>query len=429
MTPKKTKFGIHTFDFFPEDKKYAETYECVFCQIVSPNNYCLSCNHCVCEDCIIKDEKYEKCPKHNDYKDGKYIIIKGINSFSNDLIGKALLDNLKVNCIFKKKGCNWSGLFKDFKSSHLPKCEFYKNEIGNKIINDEESDNEKEENNDEKDENDNEVEENEEEIEENGIEIGDNEDEIEENYISYNSRDNSDNDNNNIFNKDENIYIEYINNQNNILLNKKRKFSNEKDKDKINEDILCFNDIKYKEKSFNINEYKSSSFYQNNIVFSKEVLLSDEDFDENKISSMNSENASYYENVEKTNNKILIDSNLTLNKFPYFYYFTEPLHNCFTCLIKTISRNILREDEEISFGLTNVNNNKYKEILSTNKYKFLFFKGDITRISYDNDLFIAYFENDKNNYISIPFQNNESIRYYPTIILNNKYDILEVSHD
>jgi len=211
MTPKKTKFGIHTCDFFPEDRKYAETYECVFCQIVSPNNYCLCCNHCVCEDCIIKDEKYEKCPKHNDVKNDKYIIIKGINSFSNDLIGKALLNNLKVNCIFKKKGCNWSGLFKDFKSTHLSTCEFYKNEIEEKIINDEEND-------DEKEENDNEVEENEDEIEENDNEIEENEDEKEENNISYNSRDNSYIDNNNIFNKDENIYIEYINNENNILL-------------------------------------------------------------------------------------------------------------------------------------------------------------------------------------------------------------------
>ena len=129
------------------------------------------------------------------------------------------------------------------------------------------------------------------------------------------------------------------------------------------------------------------------------------------------------------NNKILIDSNLTLNIFPYFYYFTEPLSNSFTCLIKTISRNNSKDDKEISFGLTNIDNNHYIEILNSKKQEFIFFIGDLIRISYDNNIFLVYFEYNKKNYIKIPFKNDDTIIYYPTIILNDKYDTLEVSHD
>lgn len=129
------------------------------------------------------------------------------------------------------------------------------------------------------------------------------------------------------------------------------------------------------------------------------------------------------------NNKILIDSNLTLNIFPYYYYLTEPLYYSFTCLIKAIKRNILRDNEEISFGLTNVDSNDFIEIISTKNNEWKIYKEDLYRISYDDDLFLIYLENDKNNCISIPFKLDENIKYYPTIILNNKDDILQISHD
>ena len=158
------------------------------------------------------------------------------------------------------------------------------------------------------------------------------------------------------------------------------------------------------------------------------MILPDDNSEENKY-NINLKNFSSNENFETMNNKILIDSNLTLNIFPYFYYFTEPLSNSFTCLIKTISRNILKTDKEISFGLTNINNNNYIEIINSKKQEDIFFKGDLIRISYDNNLFLIYFEYNKKNYKKISFIKDEKIIYYPTIILNSKYDILEVSHD
>ena len=158
------------------------------------------------------------------------------------------------------------------------------------------------------------------------------------------------------------------------------------------------------------------------------MILPDDNSEENKY-NINLKNFSSNENFETMNNKILIDSNLTLNIFPYFYYFTEPLSNSFTCLIKSISRNILKDDKEISFGLTNIDNNNYIEILNSKKQKFMFLKGDLIRISYDNNLFLVYLEYNKNNYKKIPFKKDENLIYYPTIIINDKYDILEVLHD
>ena len=408
MTPKKTKFGIHTNDFFLEDRKYAVAYECVFCKIVSPNNYCLYCNHCICEDCICMRTK-EKCPKDNTD------IINNIRAFQNNLIGKALLDNLKINCIFQKEGCRWVGIFQDFENYHLPVCKFKfnKNNINDDLNN---------LNNDK----------------ENSDDGNDNKDEINGENMSYDSdinSDNKDNNKNNLINKKKNHSNEInINNDNNN--DNDDNVDDNNDDDNNDDKSSSFNNIfNNKQNNLDIEENQSSSCYYNNsndLSKSKNNLLpEEEDLDENKLSSSNLESSSWYENFEKTNNTILIDSNLTLNIFPYYYYFTEPLYNSFTCIIKVISRNILRDNKEISFGLTNINNNEYKEILSTKaeKYNFVIYKRDIIRISYDNDLFLIYFENDKNNNYEVPFKNNELIRYYPTIILNNSHDILEVSHD
>ena len=123
----------------------------------------------------------------------------------------------------------------------------------------------------------------------------------------------------------------------------------------------------------------------------------------------------------------LIDSNLTMNSFPYKYYFTEPLDDSFSCKIEVISREI-KNIKEISFGLTQVDNGIYKEIITTNNNIFLFFNKDIIKILYDSNKFYIYSENGKFNK-SINFDNNMHIKYYPTIILNNENDILKVSHN
>ena len=123
MTPNKKKniYGIHIDDFYPEYREYAEEFQCIFCKLVSSKNICLFCNHCICEDCL-ENANNEKCPID------KEPIIKDINAFDGNLIGKTLLDDLKVKCIFNKKGCSWNGLFKDFDKKHLPICKYKSNE-------------------------------------------------------------------------------------------------------------------------------------------------------------------------------------------------------------------------------------------------------------------------------------------------------------
>ena len=380
-TPNKRKFGVHTDDFYEEHKKYAKQFECVFCRIVSINNYCLSCLHCICEDCLMMGKDYEKCPEDNTD------IIKNINAYNNELIAENQLNNLNIKCIFYKEGCSWCGYFRDFEN-HLKKHK--ENLINN--------------NN------------------ENRIQF------FKENILNFHNNNNYDKENFSIFNKDNlEIIDNNNNNKNNMpnLLNRKRNNENENNNnDNYNNE---FNILSNSKKFMDKNDNHTLSFYQNIETFNEEIILPEERdyFDSNSSnSSLSSEN---YEIMN--NNKILIDSSLTLNNFPYNYYFTEPLYYSFTCLIKTKSRNILRDNEAISFGLTNINNNEYIEIISSEKHESLFFKGDLIRISYDNDLFLIYFENDKNNYITVPFKNDEDIRYYPTIVLKDENDILEVSHD
>ena len=130
---------------------------------------------------------------------------------------------------------------------------------------------------------------------------------------------------------------------------------------------------------------------------------------------------------EDYNNNITIDSNLTKNQFPYNYYFTAPLDNTFNCQIEVISRDI-KNNDEISFGLTNLNNNEYIEIISTKDNIFLFIFQNIIRIFYDSDTF--YINNEHGNFNrEIVFVKDENIKYYPTIILNNQFDKLKVSHN
>ena len=403
MTPNKKIFGVHISDFCPESREYAETFECVFCKIVSKDNLILYCSHCICENCISKGIQFEKCPVDNED------IVKKITAFNTNEIAKALLDNLKIRCIFHKNGCRWSGLFKDFEDKHLPKCD-YKDKLNeNSIINNDE--------------------------EENNIK-NINSYENESNSLNDNKKENLDNKNNNEYIDDDDISIisgdENISDKNenkNDLLNKKR--NNSQEIDILNEikDYKDYKDyIEINENKNNIYE-QSFNFDKDNNIFNNEILLPEESSDENKYIIINYDKASSNENIEIMNNNIIINSELTSNIFPYHYYFTEPLYYTFTSLIKSISRNILRNNSEISFGLTNLDNYEYLEILSTQKYENLFFKDDIIRISYDNDLFLIYFENNKKNHILIPFKNNEEIKYYPTIILNDEQDILEVSHN
>lgn len=408
-TPSRPKFEIHLNDFYPEDREYAKEYECFVCQKVSPNNYCLSCSHCICSYCI-KYKNIEKCQIHNEIA-----IVKNLTTFRNKLIGEALLNNLKMKCIFYQEGCMWCGFFKNFKAKHLPICKIYlKYKLKEKSIN-----NDKEDNNNSG--NDNTLQKDLLEEEKSNI----NE---KKNYLEKE------------INEDYNYDDKYIDNEiainnyqcENNYLNKKRK--NSIDIEKYNNDNSSFSssDFRKSEKdkfSIEIKENQSSSHYINIDSFDKEMLLSEDNDLDSNYNSFQSENSSSYENYEQMNNQILIDSNLTLNIFPYYYYFTEPLYYSFTCLIKTIKRNILKDEEEISFGLTNMDNNEYSEIISTKNDKWKIFKGDLYRISYDNNLFLVYLENDKNNCIKIPFKFNENIKYYPTIILNNIDDIIQVSHD
>ena len=51
------KTGIYTSDFLLEDQIKAKTYECVKCNLISQYNYCIDCNHCICNECYKQTKK------------------------------------------------------------------------------------------------------------------------------------------------------------------------------------------------------------------------------------------------------------------------------------------------------------------------------------------------------------------------------------
>ena len=388
MTPGKKRLGLTVKNFSGEDRERAKAYECIICKLIFSDNFALSCPHCICENCI---NTCEKCPEHHEVD-----IISEINAFNESYIGNTLLDELNVTCIFNEKGCPWRGKFSDFYDVHLNECKF----------------------NDEKN---------------NGNNINIYENERNRNRNNYFEQ---------LWDEDENDENSNNNEQrisNKKILNRKRKLkkernNNEKDYEKINQikngEIRNNNILGLKE-NFSI-------FQQKNIVNNIMLLPQNNIINNNDNSNINDREIDNNNNMhnpgsilekiffENYNNNILIDSNLTMNSFPYKYYFTEPLDDSFSCKIEVISREI-KNFKEISFGLTQVDNGIYKEILTTKNNIFLFFNKDIIKILYDSNKFYIYSENGKFNK-SIDFENNMHTKYYPTIILNNENDILKVSH-
>ena len=381
MTPDKKRLGLTFENFFEEEREKAKSYECVACKMVFSDNYELECLHCICTNCI---NDYEKCPIDNTD------IIGHFNAYNDSYIGNVLLDELNVYCIFKEKGCLWTGKCEEFYSTHLKECQFNYEEGNVKINN------------------------------------------FQENYINKNE-----NDLNKIM-EDENIEENINYNEERIpnkkILNRKRKLSKgkindekideddnsrkkEKAKDNNRLDLIESNFSLFQQKNININ---------NNIIFPLNNVI--DNFNDNKNNNINDPGLIlekyFYENY---NNVIEINSNFTNNIFPYHYYFTEPLDDTFNCKIEVLSREI-NINGEISFGLTNVNNNDYKEIITTKNNLFIFVKGDIIKIIFDSNIFYITNENGKYNK-KINFEKNDNIRCYPTIILNNQRDILKVSHN
>ena len=374
MTPLgKNKLGLKLDNFYDdEEKNRAKEYECIICKLILSNNFNLQCNHCICDKCI---QTQEKCPIDN------VDIIGEINAFNRSFIGDELLKNLKVDCIFKGRGCPWLGNFKEFYSTHLKQCKY------NDYVDEDDFGNVSD-------------------IDKNDNHFEISMDEEEENYNNTEKK---------------NILDE-------SLLNKKRK-SNQIHKDNKNQKNISFQKEELKKNLLGFKETSIYIFQQKNIINNIIVTYSEKKNNNKENDNNNINNTlKLLEKIffEKYNNIITIDSNFTLDKYPYIYYFTEPFEGEFICEIEVISRDI-KENKEISFGLTNINNNYYNEIITTNNNIFLFLNRDIIQIFYDSKYFYIYKINGRFK-TRILFENNQNIRYYPTIILNNKADILKISH-
>ena len=110
--------GIYTYNFLDKYLKRAKYFECFNCQLVSPKNYIIECQHCICQKCLLR-KKY--CPICKT----QIININGENITAFQfMVTRIILSPYLMKCIFDS--CKWTGTFQEFVNNHYAKCE-YKN--------------------------------------------------------------------------------------------------------------------------------------------------------------------------------------------------------------------------------------------------------------------------------------------------------------
>ena len=107
--------GIYRNNFLGKYIDRAKYFECFKCQLISPKNYFLECQHCICQSCI-KNEKY--CSFCQD----KEIIINGENPTAFQYrLTEIIINPFLLKCIFDP--CEWTGTYQNFIDNHHNSCE------------------------------------------------------------------------------------------------------------------------------------------------------------------------------------------------------------------------------------------------------------------------------------------------------------------
>ena len=129
--------GIYTSNFLDKYLSRAKNFECFKCHLVSPKNYVIECQHCICQKCNYKTKYCSICQKQK-------IITKGENPTAFQFILTEIIINpYLMKCIFSP--CNWQGTYQDFIKGHYEVCKFrgnkeLKKEYLEEFKNDESSD-------------------------------------------------------------------------------------------------------------------------------------------------------------------------------------------------------------------------------------------------------------------------------------------------
>ena len=115
--------GIYPKNFLGKYTSRAINFECFNCHLVSPKNYFIECQHCICQKCI-QFKRY--CSICHD----KMIRLNGDNPTAFQfIVTEKMINTYLMKCIFKP--CIWTGMYHDFIHGHYDECQFKQ---GNKLM-------------------------------------------------------------------------------------------------------------------------------------------------------------------------------------------------------------------------------------------------------------------------------------------------------
>ena len=120
---KMSTLGIYPKNFLGKYTSRAINFECFNCHLVSPKNYFIECQHCICQKCI-QFKRY--CSICHD----KMIRLNGDNPTAFQfIVTEKMINTYLMKCIFKP--CIWTGMYHDFIHGHYDECQFKQ---GNKLM-------------------------------------------------------------------------------------------------------------------------------------------------------------------------------------------------------------------------------------------------------------------------------------------------------
>ena len=120
---KMSTLGIYPKNFLGKYTSRAKNFECFYCHLVSPKNYFIECQHCICQKCI-QFKRY--CSICHD----KMIRLNGDNPTAFQfIVTEKMINTYLMKCIFKP--CIWTGMYHDFIHGHYDECQFKQ---GNKLM-------------------------------------------------------------------------------------------------------------------------------------------------------------------------------------------------------------------------------------------------------------------------------------------------------
>ena len=114
-----SSIGIYATNFLSKYFTRSMNFQCFDCKLISPKNYFIECQHCICQRCL---RKYKYCALCQNQR----IKIDGDNPTAFQFIlTEIILNPYLMKCVFDP--CKWEGTYYDFIKQHYQRCHFRKN--------------------------------------------------------------------------------------------------------------------------------------------------------------------------------------------------------------------------------------------------------------------------------------------------------------